>query len=47
MGVVTSHKDGNKTVFTIKPSGRGIPAVAYVNWGSYFTWEKMSDLKFL
>jgi len=40
-------KSGQKFVPRITPSGKGIPAMAHVNWGDYDTWEKLSDLKIL
>lgn len=31
-------------ILRVTPSYRTVPAQAYINWGDFFTWEKLSDL---
>lgn len=33
------------TVSRVTPAAPGYPAQAYVDWGDYATWEKLSDLR--
>jgi hypothetical protein len=39
--IVRSREDGP---LRVTPAARGIPAQAYVDWGDFCTWEKLSDL---
>lgn len=47
MGDVSFYKDGAAKKYRITPGNKGIPAQAFVNWGDFETWERLSDLDFL
>ena len=32
-------------IMRVAPAGRGIPALAFVEWDGFSTWERLSDLK--
>lgn len=41
-GTITrNHPDGP---LRITPAGNGAPAMAYVQWDDYATWERLADL---
>lgn len=31
-------------ILRVTPADRGIPAHAFIDWGDFATWEKLSDL---